>query len=183
MLRFVAVTFAGSLLAALVGPRGPLGGFWAPAPGVPPVRGALLAGFVAENMVENVAFGLGLAILLLGRRWFVARTVTTAAATTAWLAAVWLLASWMPHAALHLHIGTQPGALLPVEWIFHVGSIVAIGALLWALSGSMDHVSGRADGDRGRRTGGTGRATTRDRAAAGDRGTSRASATTPGRRR
>jgi hypothetical protein len=133
--RFVAVAAAGTVVAVLVGPRGPLGGFWAPSPSAPHVHGALLAGFVSENMVENIAFGLGLAVLLLGRPWFAARAASTAGAVTAWLASVWLLASWMPHAALHLHIGMRPGALLPVEWAFHGGAIVAIGALLWALSG------------------------------------------------
>jgi hypothetical protein len=137
MKHFIGVTIAGTALAVLVGPRGPLGGFWAPAPSVPQVDGALRVGFVLENMVENVAFGAGLAILLLGRHWFVARTATTANATTAWLASVWLLASWMPHAALHMHFGMQPSALLPIEWTFHGGAIAAIGALLWALSGAL----------------------------------------------
>jgi hypothetical protein len=133
MKRFIAVVVAGTAFAALAGPRGPLGGFWAPAPAAPRVHGALLAGFAAENMVENLAFGLGLAILLLGRGWFAARTASPARATTAWLATVWLLASWMPHAALHLHIGMQPTALLPVEWVFHGGAIAATAALLAAL--------------------------------------------------
>src|SRR5919198_4872636 len=123
MRRFMIVTIAGTALAAVIGPRGPLGGFWAPAPQAPPVPGASLAGFLAENMLENLAFGAGLAVLLLGRAWF-ARAPHP---TTAWLAAVWLLASWMPHAALHLHIGMQPAALLPVEWIFHGGAIAATG--------------------------------------------------------
>lgn len=137
MKRFLGVTVAGAILAALIGPSGPLGGFWAPAPGFPQIDGVLHAGFVAEN----IAFGLGLAILLLGRSWFAARTATSAGAATGWLATVWLLASWMPHAALHLHIGMQPNALLLVEWVFHGGAIVAIGALLWALSGSLGQVT------------------------------------------
>jgi hypothetical protein len=49
----------------------------------------------------------------------------TATTTTAWLSAAWLFASWMPH-ALHQHIGMQPAALLPVEWVFHGGAILAI---------------------------------------------------------
>jgi hypothetical protein len=133
--RAVAVTVTGTVLAALVGPRGPLGGFWAPAPEIPPPRGALLAGFVGENLVENVAFGLGLAVLIIGRRWFVERTTSPGRATAAWLASAWLLGSWMPHAALHLHIGLRPNALLAVEWVFHGGAIVAIVVLLWAMLG------------------------------------------------
>jgi hypothetical protein len=132
MKRFIALTVGGTVLAALIGPRGPLGGFWAPAAEAPHVHGGLLVGFIAENMVENVAFGLGLAVLVLGRGWFLARIPSPARATAAWLASAWLLASWMPHAALHMHIGMRPGALLPVEWVFHGGAIAAIATLLWA---------------------------------------------------
>jgi hypothetical protein len=39
---------------------------------------------------------------------------------------------WMPHAALHQHIGMRPAALLPVEWIFHGGVILAIATSLGA---------------------------------------------------
>jgi len=133
MKRFVLIVVAGTAFAVLVGPRGPLGGFWAPAPTVPHVHGAVLVAFIAENMVENLAFGVGLAILVRGRQWFAARTTSPARATTAWLATVWLFASWMPHAALHLHIGIRPTALLPVEWVFHGGAIAAMAALLAAL--------------------------------------------------
>ena len=136
MKRFILITIGGAALAALVGPRGPLGGFWAPAASTPRIDGALRAGFAAWNIVENIAFGVGLAILLLGRRWFVHRTATPAGATAAWLCAAWLFASWMPHAAFHQHIGMRPAALLPVEWVFHGGAILAIATLLAALAGS-----------------------------------------------
>jgi hypothetical protein len=93
----------------------------------------LLAGFIGENLVESLAFGAGLAILLLGRPWFASRFAGSPRATAAWLATTWLFVSWMPHAALHLHIGMRPAALLPIEWTFHAGSIVAIAVLVWAL--------------------------------------------------
>ncbi len=133
MKRFIAMTIAGAAIAAIIGPRGPLGGFWAPMPMLQPPQGAILAGLVGESIVEMLAFGAGGAVLLLGRRWFVARTTTATRATTTWLAAVWLLASWMPHSALHLHVGMQPRQLLPVEWIFHGGAIAATAAMLWAI--------------------------------------------------
>ena len=148
MKRFVLVAVLGTLAAVLIGPRGPLGGFWAPAAGVPKPEGALLAGFVAEGMVENIAFGVGLAVLLLGRPWFVARTATAGRATAAWLAAGWLFVSWMPHAALHLHIGLQPAALLPIEWVFHAGAILAIAVLLWALNTGTTRIRNDAATDR-----------------------------------
>jgi hypothetical protein len=135
MKSFVTVAVAGTIVAVLAGPRGPLGGFWAPAANAPKPEGALLAGFVAEGLVEAIAFGIGMAVLFTGRRWFSERAASGARADTAWLATVWLFASWLPHAALHLHLGAQPAALLAVEWIFHVGAIVAVAALLWGLSG------------------------------------------------
>ena len=131
LLRFTAIAAAGTAAAVLIGPTGPLGGFWAPAPDAPAPSGAVLAGLIAERMIENVAFGAGLAILLAGRRWFAASTA--ARSGTAWLATVWLLASWMPHDALHMHNGMRPAGLLMIEWIFHVGMIAAVVALLWAL--------------------------------------------------
>jgi hypothetical protein len=134
MNRFMATAIGATVFAVLIGPRGPLGGFWAPSPTAPHVDGPLLAGFITENMVENIAFGLGVAILLFGRPWFLARTADPARATAGWLATVWLFASWMPHAALHLHIGMRPTALLLVEWVFHGGAIAAITALLWAFA-------------------------------------------------
>ena len=133
MKRFLASTITGAALATLTGPRGPLGGFWPPAPTTPHIHGALLAGFLTESLVENLAFGLALATLLLGRRWYLARIPNTAKATTAWMATVWLFGSWMPHAALHQHVGMQPAALLPIESVFHAGTIATIAALLWTL--------------------------------------------------
>ncbi len=132
MRRFIVVTVVGIAVAVLIGPKGPLGGFWAPSPETPRASGSVLAGLVAERMVESLVFGVGVATLLLGRRLFVARTATLDRATIAWLASVWLLASWMPHGALHLHVGAHPSALLPIEWIFHVGAIAAVVTLLWA---------------------------------------------------
>ena len=73
-------------------------------------------------------------------RWFTARMATAAGATTAWRPSVRSFASWILHAALHQHIGMQAAALLSIERAFHGGSIVAIGALLWA-SSSTGHAS------------------------------------------
>ncbi len=133
MKLFALITLVGTAIAVVIGPHGPLGGFWAPTPEAPHVHGPLMAGFLAENMVENIAFGAGLAIALLGRHRF--------ATTTAWLASIWLLASWMPHAALHQHFGMRPEALLPIEWIFHAGAILAVAALLISIHTHTRHRS------------------------------------------
>ena len=130
-----ALLLAGTVLAVLIGPRGPLGGFWRPAPEIPQPGGAVLAGLIGENLLECLAFGAGLAVLVLGRRWFGSRMAQGLPATLGWLATVWLFASWFPHGALHPHVGTQqPQALVVVEWIFHGGALLAITALVWAVS-------------------------------------------------
>ena len=134
MRRFVLVAAAATVFAVVIGPDGPLGGFWAPAPDMPQPHGVVLVGLIGEGMVENAAFGVGIAVLLLGRGWFAARTRTARHGHIAWLTTVWLFASWMPHAALHRHIGMNPSGMLPVEWIFHAGSIVALALLLATLA-------------------------------------------------
>lgn len=133
MKLFIPVAVVATAFATLIGPSGPLGGFWRPSPDLPTAAQPILGGLIAESMIENVAFGIGIAIALLGYRWFAARTPDRFHALAAWLASVWLLASWMPHGSLHRHIGLAPRGLLPVEWIFHGGAIVAVAALLWAL--------------------------------------------------
>lgn len=103
--------------------------------------------FFAENYgdAEYVAFGIGIAVLLLGRNWFITRTVTSGRATTAWLATVWLFASWMPRGSLHQHIGMRLGPLLAVEWIFHIGTALVSAALLCALgTGRIKHADEEA---------------------------------------
>lgn len=133
MKRFVLIAWPATVAAALVSSSGPLGGFWATMPISPAPSRPVLAGLIAESMVENLAFGIGIAILLTGYRWFAERTADRVRARTAWLASVWLFASWMPHGSLHRHIGMDALALVPVEWTFHVGAIVAVAALLLSL--------------------------------------------------
>lgn len=81
-----ALVLDGAVLAAGVGPRGPLGGFWRPAAEIPQPGGPVLAGLIGENLLECLAFGAGLAVL----------------------ATAWLLASWFPYGALHLHLTDGP---------------------------------------------------------------------------
>jgi len=134
MRQTIAIATAGTVFAVLVSPVGPLGGFWAPASHGHDAAGHVRGGLIAEAMVENLAFGAGVAVLFTGLGWFVAKTPDRTRAMTAWLATVWLFASWMPHGNLHRHVGMDPAALLPIEWVFHVGSIAAIAALTWAVA-------------------------------------------------
>lgn len=131
--RALAIVLGGTGIAMLAGPRGPLGGFWRPVELEAGPSGGQLAVLIGSGLVEAVGFGAALAVLLLGRPLLRQLTTTPARANAALLAAAWLLGSWWPHSSLHMHFGLTPGALAPLELIFHAGSIVAFAALTWAL--------------------------------------------------
>lgn len=129
----VIVIVGGTAVAMVAGPNGPLGGFWRPSAMAEEPGGIVLAGLVGAGLVEAIGFGAALAVLAFGRPLFARLASTPARATVGQLAAAWLLGSWWPHTALHMHFGVNPNALVYLEVIFHAGSIVAFGLLLWAL--------------------------------------------------
>ena len=132
------VVLGGTLVAFLAGPRGPLGGFWRPAPMDIAPAGIEMVGLMASGVVEAVAFGAALAVALFGGPLFTRLTVTPGRAATARFTTAWVLGAWWPHTALHQHVGLRPSALVGIELVFHAGTILAAAALLWALA------SGRA---------------------------------------
>lgn len=127
------IIVGGAAAAMLLGPNGPLGGFWRPLPLSPEPAGAQLAGLIGVGAVEALGFGAAIAVLVLGGALFSRITTTARKAAVARVAAAWLLGSWWPHSALHRHFGLDPDALAVLEVVFHAGSIVAFGALLWAV--------------------------------------------------
>ncbi|MGH3727338.1 MAG: hypothetical protein ACREUZ_07720 [Burkholderiales bacterium] len=121
-----ALVVGGALVAMVVGPNGPIGSTFWPATELDSEPGAAqLAGLMGAGIIEALGFGLGLAVLFLGRSLFERVTSTSAKATTAQLCGAWLVGSWWLHSSLHLHFGLQPGPLVFIEWLFHAGSIVA----------------------------------------------------------
>ena len=132
--RFAGCLLAGVVFAFVFGPDGPLGGLWRPQEGGAEASGAVLVGFVGVTVAEGLGLGAALGVLLLKRPWFTRVIASPALATAGWLSAAWLLGSWGAHSAMHRHLGDDSmGALLAIEWIFHVGSIAAIAVLLVAL--------------------------------------------------
>lgn len=128
------IVSGGTVIALVAGPRGPLGGFWRPARMESAPAGIEMAGLIASGVVEAVAFGAALAVGILGGPLFARLTATPGRATTARFTTAWVLGAWWPHTALHLHVGLNPSALVGIELVFHAGTIVAAGALLWALA-------------------------------------------------
>jgi hypothetical protein len=133
------VVIAGTAVALLAGPRGPVGGFWRPIAVEQQPAAWSLAGLLTASVVEAIGFGLALAALAVGRPLFGRLTTGPARATAARVAAAWVLGSWWPHSALHMHYGPRPSVLAGLELAFHAGSIVATAVLLWAvLTGGAD---------------------------------------------
>lgn len=124
--RFFALILAGLIVAVVFGPEGPLGGFWRPAEGSEEPSGLMIPGFIGVLVVEGLALGTSLAVLVFGRAWFTGLVGNSGLATAGWLSTIWLLGSWWPHTAAHRFVGDDLGALLAIEWTFHVGSMVAM---------------------------------------------------------
>ncbi|RME01989.1 MAG: hypothetical protein D6816_11580 [Bacteroidetes bacterium] len=73
------------------------------------------------NLAEVVTFGLGVSFLIYGYRYVrEALAFSPGLATAVYLALGWSLVSWWPHDSLHQHIGENLGALVGLEWVFHV---------------------------------------------------------------
>lgn len=100
--------------------------------------------FAALAAINAMALGLGVAFLAFGlptmRRL---APVGRGRAVAAYLAVAWLLMSWFPHGGLHASNGMDTGALLWIEYGFHLPLIVAPLVLIWALTGT------RSPGRRG----------------------------------
>lgn len=132
--RFIGTVVVGVVVALVFGPDGPLGGFWRPAAGSEEPSGLMIPGFIGVSVAEGIALGTALGVLLFGRGWFTRLVGASGLATAAWLSTMWLLGSWWPHTAAHRYVGEDLGGLLAIEWIFHVGSMVAIGIVLAAIA-------------------------------------------------
>jgi hypothetical protein len=135
---FAAIAVAGGLAAFLVSPHAPLGRLvWPETVQLNPAPAGVQVGlFTLIGAIEALAFGAGLAVLLLGRepirRLFGPARTGLAAATH--LSVFWLLWSWWLHVAMHTTSGLRPGRVLAIEYAFHASSIAAAAVLAYALS-------------------------------------------------
>lgn len=130
--KWIAVIVAGTLIAVLFGPNGPLGGFWGDT-GDDDIPGGAMAGLVTAKLLESVAFGVGLAWLAFG--WKVVRNVGRSLAVATYLAVGWALVSWAPHSSFH-QTWTEDDwyGLAAIELGFHATLVIAafvVAAYLW----------------------------------------------------
>src|SRR3990170_3341338 len=98
--------------------------------GAQPTAGQLFF-FIILEVIQSLAFGLGISFLLFGLPTM--RRVSSNSRLLGWamyLSIGWLLVSWWPHSHLHQVVGENLQGLLYIEYGFHVTLI--IGAVVLA---------------------------------------------------
>ena len=137
--KWITVIVAGTIVAILFNANGPLGGFWGLEQGDTDPSGGALAALIAAQLVEFVAFGVGLAWIAFG--WPVVSGISRPLAVPTYLAIAWALVSWAPHTSFHQSVADGNWAgLAAIEWGFHVTLVIGafvVAAFVWrALRGA-----------------------------------------------
>ena len=137
--RWITLIVVGTVIPILFGPNGPLGGFWGVEEGDTDPTGGALAALISAQLVEFVAFGVGLAWIAYG--WQIVRRLSEPLAVPTFIAIAWSLVSWAPHSAFHQSLGEENwGGLAAIEWGFHVTLVISafiIAMFVWrALRGA-----------------------------------------------
>ncbi len=128
--RVIALTLILGVIAFLLSPNAPLGGFWRPGPDVPMPSSAQLPLFILLNVAEVVTFGLGISFLVFCFPFIRAISPASDLLTrAAHISIAWLLFNWWPHDSLHLHFGLELNGLLAIEYGFHLTLMIAGGIL------------------------------------------------------
>ena len=129
MKPWVKVTLVTVVLGVAAMALGPI--LWPMAEGGAQPTAAQLVFFIALEVIQSLAFGLGISFLLFGLPTM--RRASSNSRLLGWamyLSIGWLLASWWPHSHLHQVVGENLQGLLYIEYGFHVTLIV--GALVLA---------------------------------------------------
>jgi hypothetical protein len=101
---------------------------WPDPPGAMTPSSALLPYFIGIGAVESIAFGAGLAFLVVGYDAMRRAPVAPWLAVAAYLSIAFMLLSWWPHDNMHRVLGHGDFAgLARIEYTFHLPLIVAAG--------------------------------------------------------
>ena len=117
-----------AVIAFLAAPLGPLGVFWRPSADIDmsSVSTFQISLFILLNIIEALAFGLGVAFLVFGYPYVRAVTPASLRLTrAAHFSIAWLLINWWLHNGMHTHNGMDLGGLLKIDYAFHVTLIIA----------------------------------------------------------
>lgn len=129
--KVVLVTLVAGFIGFLFEANSPIGKLIWPAHlgGMQPTS-LQLGLLIVVGIAEAIGFGLGVAFLMYGFP-LVSRAAPSSRGLVqaAYVAIAWGLVSWVPHDSLHQHIGENLGALIAIEYGFHV-TLIACGAVI-----------------------------------------------------
>ncbi len=129
-IKVAGLTVGLAVIAFLLSPNAPLGGFWRPDAHMPMPTAGQLPHLLLINLAEVIAFGLGMSFLVFGYPLVRAIAPASPRLTRAvHLSITWLLVSWWPHDSLHIHNGMNLNGLIAIEYVFHV-TLMATGVIL-----------------------------------------------------
>jgi hypothetical protein len=133
--RLIILGVVVAVVAFLLEPNSPLGGFWAPADDMPEPSGGQVPLFIVLGLVEAIALGVGAAFIAWAftRVPAIASSIGTSVSSTRWalVAVGWLLTNWWVHDSLHINNGNNLDGLLVIEYLFHVTLIAGGVYLAW----------------------------------------------------
>jgi hypothetical protein len=125
-LKVLIVTVLVAVPAFLLEPNSPLGVFWDPHPETAEPTGIQVPLFMLLGLINALMLGLGVSFLLFGYPLVSAiGCASRGLARAAHLAIGWILVSWWLHDSLHMVAGMELGALLGIEYGFHVTVMIA----------------------------------------------------------
>ena len=126
--RFLAaaITTVGAIPAFLLSQV-----IWPNPPGMPAPPATLLPFLLVPAIFEALAFGMGIAFLVLGFRLLSRAHQPAALTLAAYISIAWSLLSWWPHVNFHRAIGSDLVALVKVDWTFHMTLIVAAAVIAY----------------------------------------------------
>lgn len=124
--KWLAVTLVLGIVAFLMSPNAPLGGFWGTQADMNTLVGVQRGLFMLLTAIQSIAFGFGFAFLLFGRKAVSSfLPVEGGLSLAVFLAISWSLLSWWPHSNLHqTHNPENLSGLLAIEYGFHVTLIL-----------------------------------------------------------
>lgn len=133
-LKVLIVTVVITVPAFLAGPNAPLGAFWGADPHGPQPSSGQMPFFMLLGLLDALFLGLGVSFLLFG--YPMVRSVTPDSpglARLAHLSITWLLIQWWPHSNLHIVSGEELGAILAIDYAFHVPIMASTVVLIYFL--------------------------------------------------
>lgn len=130
--KYAAVTLIVGAGAFALGPM-----LWPPGPDLPHPPAGLMPAYLALAVVEALAFGFAIALLLFA--WPAVRAMaigSIAFKRVLYVSVAWLMGNWWMHDGLHMNVGLDMERLVYIEYAFHMTLLACGFALAWAIIGA-----------------------------------------------